>query len=169
MTNKTLATIIITVVLVAAGWLGLLVAGRVGGALAAQCWDPGCCGFNLVFNQWSCQSAQNYQMCYDTGEQPAWVCSNGGVHNSESQCDFACSGGTCQLDCPLSGWGNTCAITSGSEACSHPNDSTCTATVYAQQCSSLGGAVNDCTQYTGGVGDVRSCWVTGSATPTPVA
>ena len=167
MTNKTFATTIITVVLVATCWLGLLVGGRTDVVQAAQCWEPGCCGYSLVFNQWSCQSAQNYQMCYDMGEQPAWVCSNGGVHTYPDQCAAACSGGTCQQDCPISGWGNTCAITSGTEDCSHPNATTCTATVYAQQCSWVGGAVNDCTQYTGSVGDLRQCWVSGSATPTP--
>lgn len=45
-----------------------------------------------------------------------------------------------------------------------PNDSTCTANVIAQQCVSQAGS-NDCSNYNG-TPDIRSCWVSGSATPT---
>lgn len=167
--NKLLTSAAIAVS-VAFMWLGFRLAAGTPKVQAAQCWDPGCCGYSLVYNQWSCQSAEASNMCRDMGENPIWVCnSNGLTHDDQDLCrTLRCNGQPCEWRCPISDWGNQCVIISGNVACSHPNDSTCTANVIAQQCTSQAG-VNDCSNYNGAP-DNRPCWVMGSGptiTPGP--
>jgi hypothetical protein len=60
-------------------WLGFRLAAGTPQVQAAQCWDPGCCGYSLVYNQWSCQSAEASNLCLDMGESPTWVCNSNGL------------------------------------------------------------------------------------------
>jgi hypothetical protein len=164
--NRLLTSVAVTIVITIALWLGNSLAGDIETVQAAQCWEPGCCGFTLVYNQWSCVSAESAGLCRDTGEEPTWVCnSTGGTNTDEQACREECNGVPCEWRCPVSEWGNHCVITSGNVACQHPNESTCTANVYAIQCQSMAG-VNDCNSSVSPL-DVRQCWVSGGLSPIP--
>jgi hypothetical protein len=165
--NRLLTSVAITIAITIALWLGNSLAGDIETVQATQCWEPGCCGFTLVYNQWSCVSAENVGICRDTGENPTWVCNSSGMtHENPDNCQYdLCNGQPCEWRCPLSEWGNHCVITSGNVACQHPNESTCTANVYAIQCQSMAG-VNDCNSTVSPL-DVRQCWVSGGLPPIP--
>ena len=132
-----------------------------------QCWEPGCCGPSLVYNQWSCQSLESEEICRHIGEEPKYVCSTTGTAwDFLDQCEANCLDGECEYRCPLSRWGRECKITEGSQTCDYPDPNTCTATIYAIKCESQSG-VNDCNNSNSD-GDVRDCWVLGpQPTPTP--
>jgi hypothetical protein len=164
--NKILTSSTAIAIIAAFVWLGFRLTAGTPQVRAAQCWDPGCCGPELVYNQWSCVSAEASDLCRNIGEDPTWVCeANGETDSDPVTCRGLCNGQECEWRCPISTWGKECKITSGSVRCSHPDDSTCTANVIAKQCQSQAD-VNDCYDYNGEP-DVRECWVNGSGNPDP--
>ncbi len=138
-------------------------------ASAAQCWDPGCCGFNLTVNQWSCQNSTSVCAGWQNGEIAGWYCSYGGSgYPTQQSCLNYCGQlsppGTCSYGCP-SGWAQQCVITQGSVACSHPDPNTCSATINATTCTSQNSGTS-CSVGNGG-SETRSCWVSGTPSSPP--
>ncbi len=130
---------------------------------AVQGWAPGNCGWTLSVVQWSCNT--NTDRCYEweSGETPRWYCDATSVgYTTEALCNDSCTG-NCEYTC-LNGWARHCVISDTDVGCDHPNENTCTADVYAVQCSSLAGG-DDCSTSTEPI-DVRQCWV-GNGPPPP--
>lgn len=137
---------------------------------AAQCWEPGCCGFTLVYNQYSCVQDGSEQYCRALGEEPYWYCTVGGGSygtgsSGEDACNRAVNQGSCLGECDkrcTGGWASFCQVTSGSVSCVESGGQ-CYGDIYAIQCQSQAG-VNDCSGFTAPL-DRRSCWVTGAPQP----
>ena len=166
---KILGSVLTIVVLFTSIWVLQTKIGFVSQGTAAQCWEAGCCGFTLVYNQWSCQTNENSGLCALVGEVPQWTCtSTGKTYPSLFACEAEKSAGlcagTCEQQC-LGGWARQCVQTQGTVNCSNPDDNTCYGDVYAVQCTSLNGG-RDCSSSNGTV-DRRSCWVGGSSSPPP--
>ncbi len=136
---------------------------------AAQCTEPGCCGYNLRVYQWSCQQStthcQNWQ-------EPGWLCPNGGPlfpEDEESECNANCQNSTCIEGC-AGGWANQCVISHYDQACTEDTAAnSCTAEVNLQTCTSQNGGTSCSVATTGS--ETRGCWVTSppDATPDPSA
>ena len=141
----------------------LISGGAVSLVKAAQCWEPGCCGFTLVYYQYQCEATgASSALCRALDEDPYWFCPNTNQSwgNDLEGCTANCSE-SCQQSC-YSGWASTCVIDHHNEPCTEGTNS-CTASYAAIQCSSASGT-NSCTEATG-TSSSRSCYVNGVPEP----
>ncbi len=165
MIKRITLTLLLATALIATSFL--LFTGRASNLVkAAQCWEPGCCGYTLKYNQFTCQT--NSRLCFnwESGDVPSWTCSTTGQSGFDNQgdCLDSCTGGSCSEICS-GGFAKECVQTEGSVNCTDNSPSSCKGTIYAIQCQSLSGG-KDCSTSTAPA-DVRDCWVGGAVDPSP--
>ncbi len=143
-----------------------VVVDKASAVVPPQCWEAGCCGPSLKYNQWSCVTSSF--KCSGSGGYyfASYYCSTSQKsHSNPIACRSDCPGDSqCDtLSClSTDGWAKFCEIKEGTIPCTAGNNS-CTANLTMQTCKERADG-SDCDFFNST--DVRDCWV-GGATPTP--